>query len=83
MCSDEITEAELMRLGHDMVAAGNLNQLYGIDPFMRAKASFETAVKKFATQVQTKRPVETSTAKFSTDVPLNIIPEILKNDMGV
>jgi hypothetical protein len=53
---DDITEEDLLRLAHDMVAAGNLNLLYGIDPFVRAKSVFELALKQYAKQAQECRP---------------------------
>lgn len=45
---DEITREQIVKLAHEMVAAGNLNTLYGIEPFMKAQANFEEALTRFA-----------------------------------
>lgn len=54
--STEVTEEQLKKLAHDMVAAGNLNALYGIDPFIRAQTLFELALHEFAGQITKNRP---------------------------
>jgi hypothetical protein len=68
--SEEITEAELTALAHEMVAAGNLNMLYGVEPFMKARHDFATALAKFSAQVNKARPMEQpSTVQIETNIP--------------
>lgn len=74
--SDEITEDQLKKMAHDMVSAGNLNNLYGIEPFIKSQKIFEDSLHKFALQVNTQRPVQKApvmTVKIGED----IIPEFL------
>jgi hypothetical protein len=62
-----------------MVAAGNLNLLYGIDPFVRAKSVFELALKQYAKQAQECRPIATASqncVSISGDVVK--IPDFLR-----
>jgi hypothetical protein len=86
MSSDEITESQLRQLAHDMVVAGNLNMLYGIEPFMNARAKFDIALAKFVAQVppspEESEELPVSTSQFSTDAVLDVIPDCLKN-LGV
>jgi hypothetical protein len=76
--SDEITEEELKKMAHDMVAAGNLNNLYGIEPFIKAQKLFEDSLHKFALQVTIQRPVE-KTPVISVKIGKDHIPDFLLN----
>ena len=75
--SSEITEDDLKKLAQNMVAAGSLNALYGIDQFMKAKALFEDGLKTFSAQVQKARPPEKPSSIVIQD-PLSTIPDFLK-----
>lgn len=43
----EDSKERIFKLAQDMVAAGNLNTMYGFDPFMKAKKEFEEALQIF------------------------------------
>lgn len=75
--SSEITEDDLKKLAQDMVAAGNLNALYGIDSFLKAKTLFEEALKTFGAQAQKARPPEKASSIVIQEPPLTI-PDFLK-----
>lgn len=75
--SSEITEDDLKKLAQDMVSAGSLNVLYGIDPFLKAKALFEESLKAFSAQVQKTRPPEKQSSIVIQESP-SIIPDFLK-----
>ena len=90
--SIEITEDMLIKLAHDMVATGNLNTLYGLDPFLKARALFETTLKAFVIQLTQSRlhseireevsiitiqpPIVKSVAVIKTNI--DNIPDFLK-----
>lgn len=75
--SSDITEDDLKKLAQDMVAAGNLNVLYGIEQFLKARAIFEEALKTFSAQVQKARPLEKPSSIVIQEPP-STIPDFLK-----
>ena len=54
----EVTEEELKKLALDMVAAGSLQRVYGLDTFMRAKEAFDAALITFTEKIGHKTAVE-------------------------
>jgi hypothetical protein len=76
---EDITEAEIMQLAHNMVAAGNLNLLYGIDPFIQAKARFADSLARFSAQIHKARPLEIDST-LHIDTGIREIPEILSRN---
>jgi hypothetical protein len=74
--TEEVTEAQLKKMAHDMVAAGNLNNLYGIEPFIKAQKLFEDNLHKFALQVNVQRPLEKA-PKMTVKIGEDCIPDFL------
>lgn len=91
---DQITEAQLMKLALDMVAAGSLTVIYGTEPFTNARAAFLSGLQKFIDQTKENARNEASglyaeveeekpPSKFYTDASVEPVPECLKKFGGL
>ena len=67
--SEEITTDQLRKLAQDMVAASSLQSLYGISPFLKAKAAFEERLEVFEKQVKQRQPIGTVDVKIGGQNP--------------
>lgn len=79
MMSEEITHEQILKLAHEMVAAGNLNMLYGVDPFIKSKKVFEETLQAFVKQ-HSKDTV--GTGSIQVTVPASIPDFLLKKQSG-
>lgn len=78
MIDGDITEEELMRLAHGMVAAGNLSSIYGLDKFVKAESAFKSALRSYTASKQKDRPITDDDREVIIGEPLPEIPELLK-----
>lgn len=88
MHCDQITDAQLMKLALDMVAAGSLTVIYGTEPFTNARTAFLSGLQTFIDQTKETaknealglytEEEESKPLKFTTDASPAAVPECLK-----
>lgn len=74
---EQITIEQIAKLAHDMVAAGNLNALYGVAPFLKAKKTFEDTLHCFEEQLKAQRLPATPHGDLKIDTNPSQVPEFL------